>query len=554
MTPTVRYPTNEITPHGVYHMLKGDIPHFAYRSHDDSAVFNLMGPLAIFDPTTPESIRLKGIKGLIPPWKAIEQKGATQDGSTFVTALYDPNEIDLIVEAVGRNPLYCRQVLRDWVASWDAIKPGELSFFTPELGRWWTEVRWSKNPVDKIDGGSFRRQEFTWTAKIYDAFWRSYDDVAEFRRPHSSAEDTFDYTTTSELGSGWTVVYSGTGTGTIHADGSQVVSSLLNGRTVVCRRAGFTTTGNNQGIEIDLGRFPSWFFPTNGYVDFWARMANTGTAGDSGVRLRLGHSKFRLSYFAAGVETVLREVSTIIPILGAEKYTFIAGFDGNDRLFKVLRNGALLMYFIETGTGSPLGSSNRSVGFGLHADGINVPPTILGWRAGDNTTGDYTGFIPRVNNGDQPMWDRYTLFGPGTFSISDGPNSANMVQYGPLFSGQTVQLRTDPRVRGVVDMTSTPPSPQHLDLFQEAIKDIISFATAGNVPPLFQAIESLFGIAPPQGNMYSLLHGRFSDAAAIPAKPAGAAAPIYHVKATISGGNADSQIIAAGTPRRRWPY
>ena len=54
-TITQRWPTNPITPHGAYHLLAGTQPMFAYRSYDDSVVFNLMGPLAHVDPTQPES-------------------------------------------------------------------------------------------------------------------------------------------------------------------------------------------------------------------------------------------------------------------------------------------------------------------------------------------------------------------------------------------------------------------------------------------------------------------------------------------------------------------
>ncbi|EUA18483.1 gp15 domain protein [Mycobacterium xenopi 3993] len=79
-------------------------------------------------------------------------------------------------------------------------------------------------------------------------------------------------------------------------------------------------------------------------------------------------------------------------------------------------------------------------------------------------------------------------------------------------------LRTDPRKRGaqVQDLTVVPPTPQQLNSFQQALVKFESFAFANNIPPLLQTINSLFGIKPPQGNMYSLLKGRFSNRAAIP--------------------------------------
>jgi hypothetical protein len=64
-------------------------------------------------------------------------------------------------------------------------------------------------------------------------------------------------------------------------------------------------------------------------------------------------------------------------------------------------------------------------------------------------------------------------------------------------------------------------------------------------------VASVFGIVPPQGNLYSLLHGRFSNP--IPPKPAGAPAPKYQVNVGITGGSPASAIMVAGTPLRRFP-
>lgn len=555
MTPAVRYPANAITPRGVYEMLDGRIPHVTYRAYDDTAVFNLMGPLAIYDPTQPEAVVLKSLKGLIPGWKAIEQKGATQDGSTFVTALYDTNEIDLTVEARGRNAEMTRAVVRDWIAAWDAKQPGELSFFTPHLGRWWAKVRWAKNPVDKIGGGAFTRQEFTWTAKMYEPFYQSYDDTAQLRFAYQQVIDYFQYTTVSELSEDWTVVYSGAGSGDIHVDNSEVISTLADGRAAVCRHDGFLAATNDQVVELQMGRFPSsWFHPTNTYIDMWARMANTGTAGDTGVRCRIGHSQIRLSYFIDGVETVIRTQNLSIPVQTGEKFMFVCGRETNTRSYQFLRNGTTAMVAVESGTSSPHGADYRRTGFGIAANGSDTAATVRAWAADDNNTILQAGFLPRTNVGDQPRFDRYTCIGPGTFWFTNGPGSSEVVEFGPLLPGQVVQIRTDPRVRSVVDLTSRAPTMQERVLWSKAIQDYASYATGNNVPLALQQIESMFSVVPPQGNLYRLLHGRFSDDAAIPAKPAGLAAPTYHVRVGIEDGTSDSQIICAGTPLRRFPY
>lgn len=574
MTPTTRHPGGAITPAGAHRLLRSDKPHITFRAYDDSAVFHLMGPLAApFHDRDYPCIALKDIKGMIPPWKAISQKGATQDGETFVTALYDSLEADLVVEASGQTPADTARVIRDWIAAWDAIQPGELSWFTPQMGRWWAAARWAKNPTDALRGGTFTRQKFTWPIKVYDGFWRSYDDVSMFRFIYEDVIDEFDTTHTGDLGDKWDLDYSGTGGGYIRTVGGQAVwiddpddPIMTDGRSVVCRRNDFDSSTDNQVAELTIGSFPEWSFPDEGYNDIWLRMPASGDPGVEGVRLRIGIGVLRLSYFIGGVETLIRQQILWIPPLPGEKFTLVAGYDqntahgveANPRLFKVLRDGYEIMSALETGTGSPLGESNRCVGFGMHAGAAILtqatPANVRRFNAGDNANATQSGFVARTNMGDQPMFDRYTCFGPGVFSFANGPKSTDMVSFGPLLPNQIVQIRTDPRKRGVVDLTSIPPSPQHLGLFQQAFKDFVNFATGNNPPPLITAIESLFGIAPPQGNLYALLKGRFSDAAAIPPKSPGKPAATVHVKVTIDGGNADSKILAAGTPLRRYPY
>lgn len=555
MAPTVRYPVGDLTPHGAYHVLHDTKPIVCYRSYDDTSVFYLMGGPAIPDRTQPEVILLKELKGLVPPWKPIEQKGATQDGSSFVTALYDPIEIDMTVEAFGRDAPRTRQLIRDWIAAWDAKQPGELSFFTHSMGRWWAPVRWMRAPTDKIQGGTFTRQNFLWSAKAYDGFWRSYDHAAQFRFIYESSSDDFDYTTGSGLGAGWTVAYSGGGSGVVFADGEQVDSTLANGYTAVCRRNSFTTTTDNQVVEIRLGKHhTTWYHPINAYDDIWARMANTGTAGADGVRLRIAHRKLTLSCFVSSVETVLRERPLLVPVQSNERFTLVAGQEDDSRMFTVLRNGLKIMSVKENATSptSLMGAGYRAAGFGMSATGTVLPPTIRSWSAGDNTTISQTGFIDMINVGDQDVWPRYTCYGPGTFSFANGPGSTDMVEFGPLLPNQIMQVRTDPRKRGVVDLTAVPPTEQEQSRWREALQDIIDFATGNNTAPLLEELRSLFGVNAPQGNPYSLLDGRFSNP--IPAKPAGTAAPTYPIKVGIEDGNADSQILAAITPLRRFPY
>lgn len=563
----VRYPAGPITPHGAYYVLNGTHPEMQLRAYDDSVVMNIMGGRAIPWRTCPESIQLKDLRGLIPPWQMVDQKGATEDGVTFIDALYDPIEVVATVLARGRDGKHTRRVARHLIDSIDAKRTSELSWTTQELGKWWANVRWFKTPPDEYTGAQKRRQQLTLTLRVDNGFWRSFDDVDEFRFVYEDSGgngvDEFDTPTVSELGTGWTVIYSGAGGGYARAFNGEVVwvddprhPVLSDGRTAVFRRNGYTSTTDNQVVSVVLGTFPEWSFPDSGYTDVWCRMSTSDTPGTSGVRLRIGLTNVTLSYFVGGVETVLRTKNILPPIPG-ERFGLVAGYESDPRTFKIQRNGAEIMTVVEGGAGSHLGASYRGAGAGMHAGAALLtqatPAAIRRWSAGDNSSATQSGFLTRMNWGDQPMPDRYTCYGPGMFSIGDGPGSTNMIQFGPLLPNQVMQIRTDPRDFGIADLTSTPSTPQELDLYSKALADLASFATANNAPMLFKQVASIFGVQPPQGNPWTLLNGRFSTKGISPKSPGRPAQP-QHVACSITNGNADSAIVAAGTPLRRYPF
>lgn len=159
--------------------------------------------------------------------------------------------------------------------------------------------------------------------------------------------------------------------------------------------------------------------------------------------------------------------------------------------------------------------------------------------------------MPLTNIGDVEAWPRYLLYGPGKFYIGNGPLVDDMIEFGPLLPGQVVLLETEPRRRSIVDVSPAALPEQVLNPFQALIKALVTFATNNNVPPLLQEFESLFGILPPQANLYSLLNGRFTRP--VPAKPAGSLGATNPIKIRIDDGNAQSKVVAALTPRRRWP-
>lgn len=566
----IRYPDGLIVPHGSYHLIKGEHPSVWLDAYDGSVRFDMMGGKAIPDRTRPETVQIKrgGIKNLVSPWTAIKQKGATQDGSTFVDALNEVGDPELTVVAKGRDGKHTRRVVRDLIASLDKKQVSQLNWFTNELGHWWTGVRWDKPFAEPYIGAQQKRQELSLRLAAYDSFWRSYDDVDSFTFAYETMTDTFDTDYGDDLGPNWPQLYTGDGGGLCFADGDDAVwaddpdvTFFTDTREVVNGPyKDFETDTDNQVINLVFGSFQEWSFPDSGADDIWGRMGRDmdGAWDGNGIRLRLEGPLIRLSRFNDFTETVLRDNWGIgIAPFPGEKFSLVCGYEDDPRLFKVLRNGSEVMAHKEIGTASEMGTGFRGVGFGMLAGAALItqatPANVRKISAGDNSSITQTGHLTRINVGDQPMFDRYTCFGPGVFAFGNGPGATDYVQFGPLLPNQIMHLRTDPRKRKVVDLTSVPPTQQELDLFQQGLKDFISFATGNNIPPLLQAIESVFGIQPPQGNPYSLLQGRWSDAAAIPAKSPGSPAPNYHVTVSISGGNADSKIIAAGTPLRRWP-
>jgi tail protein len=565
------YPAGDITPHGAHYLLSGRYPLVTLHAHDESIEFSLMGGKSIPDRTQPEVVVLKSLKGLIPPWTTIDQKGATQDGITFVDALYDPMEVEATVIANARDPKHLRTVVRDLIASIDVKQTSELSFITQEFGRWWANVRWFKTPPNMNAIGESHSQELALVLRADDGFWRTYDDVSSFEFDYADMTDTFDYDTTADedLGDNWPLYYDEAGGGYITANGHDAVwiddpSDWLftESREVVAGPyKDFETETDNQVCSMVLGSFQEWSFPQGSANDLWCRMGKEmdGTWNGDGIRMRIENNLVRLSRFNDFTETLMAVRLIIIPPLPGEKFTLVAGYEGagNTRLFKVMRNGFEILSHRESGTGSEADSDHRGIGFGMQAGGAILtqatPGKVRKIAAGDNSTVSQSGYLRCFNIGDQPMYREYTLFGPGKFKIGNGPGSADYVEFGPLLPNQVAYIRTDPRRRTVKDLTSIPPTPQELTLFQQLLKAFVSFASGNNVPPLLQSIESLFGIRPPQGNFYSLLNGRFTSDSAIPPKSPGNPAKPYFIKCTIDDGNADSKIVCSGTPLRRYP-
>ncbi|MGU3650694.1 DUF7257 domain-containing protein [Mycolicibacterium sp. A43C] len=573
MTDIVRIPSNPVTPHGAYYFLNGIHPRVRLQAPDKSVIIEMMGGGAIPDRiASPESVRLsKDPKGLIADWTFVDQQGANEDGKKFLEAVNEAAEIELPVRVIARNGRYLRRTLDTLYGSLDRRRTSELSWFTQELGKWWGDVRWRGPQLEgyKI-GGQDRTTEVTLRLRLDGGFWRTFDHVDEFRLPFDAMRESFDvdYVEEKNLGPKWPLYFDGPGGGHPYAlrgamrwrdDPSRMFFTEPR-QFVAGPYRDFTTLTDNQVIGIEFDSFQEW----GASNDIWGRKGRTssGAWNGFGVRARItgwwieivAFNNFRPSLISQGYAT------NPLPPLPNELYQLECGGldkDGNfnPRIFRVRKGGETIYTAKDSAGVSAMGPGLRGIGTGGQAAGAwitqGTPASIREVTAGDLTDTSPVGRLVRINVGDQDMWDRYTLYGPGTFEIASGPGAKQMVKIGPLLPNQVVQIRADGQKRRIVDLTSVPSTANELLEYRKALEELDSYAPIKNIGPTREANASGFGVVPPQGNLHRIIEGWFTHP--VPPKSPGRRITEHYVSCKITGGNAASRIIAAGTPLRKLP-
>ena len=161
--------------------LQGHQSQIAYVGWEGTR-FHLSGPFA---PVlgAQSGVVLKNISHLDPPFRHLDNKGARQDGTTWFDTLYDPAEIDMQVELGGLDASDTRRVISSWYGAWSPHKQGKLSWFSPERGEWWANVRMNKAVSDRFDRDFYQSKgaSFQWSARNDDSFWQSVDSVSSFK-------------------------------------------------------------------------------------------------------------------------------------------------------------------------------------------------------------------------------------------------------------------------------------------------------------------------------------------------------------------------------------
>lgn len=350
--------------------------------------------------------------------------------------------------------------------------------------------------------------------------------------------DEFSIDYADGLGVDWPLRYTGLNDAYVHTAGGSarwVDNAGTNTQEVVNGPyRDFETETNNQVVSMILGAKPEWSAPETGSNDLWARMGRNadGSWNGTGVRARIQLGGVMITAFVDFVEVWQRykNILGLVPNIG-EKWTLVAGYEGNPRMFKIARGGSTMLEYKEQGTQSQLGAAFRGIGFGVRAAGALVtqatPATVRRVAAGDNAEVTQSGFLTRQNAGDQKTYDSYTLYGPAKLiKIANGPGSTDMIEFGPLAVGEIVHIVTDPRKTAVYDYTDRT-------------------GAINNVP--------LTPGQNPSDQMFRRMNGRFTSDCAIPKKEPGMRVEKYMVACSIVGGDADSKIDSALTPLRRSP-
>lgn len=372
------YPQGPVSPHGVYHILKGERPMVSLMSPNEQIVIWLMGGHSMADPMNPESVlvdRSRPMTGLIAPWKTIDQQGATEDGVSFVDGLYEPMEVNLPVTVRGRDAAHTRRVVRHLFESIDLHKQSELGWMTHELGYWWAVIRWFKSPPDQMSGIG-TRQDLTLRLRADSGFWQSFPDIDSFGFLYEDMTDEFGTDFSDDLGPDWPQYYTGTGTGYHHAAGGLARwvddpdSIFFTGtkRVIAGPYKDFETADDDEPVSIVFNNTPEFGIGDGAANDIWIRMGRNvdGTWDGNGIRARMGWGYTQLTKFKNFVETTMVNDFELFPPIFGETWT-LTPTGRNFHLTRTNFSGThSIINHTETGTDlSNMGADYRGVGFGM---------------------------------------------------------------------------------------------------------------------------------------------------------------------------------------------
>lgn len=145
----------------------------------DGSIHPLTGGVAPM-PHVQDGVAVQTWKGLMAPFKMIDQQSARQDGATWLDTVWEPLELDFKIVVFGRTPMAFRQAQAGWMNSWDPKLQGKLVWYSRYSGEWWLWLRQLKNVTDEMKTGPAitGAQSYSWAARADVPFWQSFDSTS----------------------------------------------------------------------------------------------------------------------------------------------------------------------------------------------------------------------------------------------------------------------------------------------------------------------------------------------------------------------------------------
>jgi hypothetical protein len=139
-------------------------------------------------PGVDEGVIVRDVKGLMAPFKHLDQQSARQDGVDWKDTVWEPAEIDFTVTVFGQSPNGFRRAQKAWFDSWDPKLQGRMVWFSRLSGERWTDLRLLKEPSDQLKNtpAMIGSQDYTWSARADHPFWTGADSTSKLVASNST--------------------------------------------------------------------------------------------------------------------------------------------------------------------------------------------------------------------------------------------------------------------------------------------------------------------------------------------------------------------------------
>lgn len=186
MTSTPYTPPNPPAAYATTRLLTADESIVTWIGPDRSRHY-LSGGL-MPHPAVDEGVIIKDMKGLMAPFKNLDQQSARQDGVDWKDTVWEPAELDFTVNVFGQSPNGFRRAQKSWFDSWDPKRQGRMVWFSRLSGERWIDLRLLKEPSDSLKNtpAMIATQDYTWAARADTPFWTGVDSTSQLVASNST--------------------------------------------------------------------------------------------------------------------------------------------------------------------------------------------------------------------------------------------------------------------------------------------------------------------------------------------------------------------------------